>query len=431
MERLFLARFQPLISSSPNFNQFQSAYRRHHSTETAILSTLDKIFHSADNGKSTILVYLDLSAAFDTIDHRILIKRLETSFGVSATVFSWLSSYLTDRQQSVNVGGHSSPFLVCDSGVPQGSVLGPILFNIYTSPVSTICSFHGIFQQQYADDTQLFIALSPFCFSADFSKLTLCLSSLQHWFSQNGLALNAEKSESILLGTRQRSPSYSNVSSVNVADATVPLTDHVKLLGVTLDSHLTFDKHVNSLSKTCFYHIRAFRHIRPAINEDMAKLVACSLVGSCLDYANSALYGVSKRNIRRLQRIQNSVARVVVGSTMYSSSGATATLRRLHWLPIEWRIQHKIATLAFKARSAEAPNYLRDLISVYAPPRLLRSSVANLLSVPSHKLTFGSRAFRVAAPTIWNSLSENIRMSESLSIFRKRLKTHFFNCAYQ
>ncbi len=163
----------------------------------------------------------------------------------------------------------------------------------------------------------------------------------------------------------------------------------------------------------------------------MAKLVACSLVGSRLDYANSALYGVSKRNTRRLQRIQNSVARVVVGSTTYSSSGATATLRRLHWLPIEWRIQHKIATLAFKARLAEAPNYLRDLISVYAPPRLLRSSVANLLTVPSHKLTFGSRAFRVAAPTIWNSLSENIRISESLSICRKRIKTYFFNCAYQ
>ena len=129
LERLFLARFQPFISSSPNFNQFQSAYRRHHSTETAILSTLDNIFHSIDNGKSTLLVSLDLSAAFDTIDHCILIKRLETSFGVSATVLSWLSSYLTDRQQSVSVGGHSSPFLVCDSGVPQGSVLGPILFN--------------------------------------------------------------------------------------------------------------------------------------------------------------------------------------------------------------------------------------------------------------------------------------------------------------
>jgi hypothetical protein len=152
----------------------------------------------------------------------------------------------------------------------------------------------------------------------------------------------------------------------------------------------------------------------------MANLVACALVGSRLDYCNSVLYGASKHNICQLQRIQNSVARVVVGSTTYSSSGATATFHRLHWLPIEWRIQHKIATLAFKAYSAAAPQYLCDLISVYVPPRLLRSSVASLLTVPSNKLTFGSHAFRAAAPTIWNSIPENIRMSESLTIFRKR-----------
>ena len=97
LERLFLARFQPYVSSSPNFNQFQSAYRRHHSTGTAALSALDPIFHSSDNGKFTLLVSLDPSAAFDAIDYRILINGLETSFGASATVLSWLSSYRIDR----------------------------------------------------------------------------------------------------------------------------------------------------------------------------------------------------------------------------------------------------------------------------------------------------------------------------------------------
>jgi hypothetical protein len=184
------------------------------------------------------------------------------------------------------------------------------------------------------------------------------------------------------------------------------------------------------LSKTRFYHIRAFRHIRPAITDDMAKLVACSLVGSRLDYANSALCGASKLNIRRLQRIQNIVARVVVGSATYSSLGATATLRRLHWLPIEWRIQHKTATLALKARAAAATIYLCNLVFTNAPSRSLRSSVANLLIVPLHKLTFGSRACKVAAPTIRNSLPEDIRSSDSLVTFRRRLKTHFFNCAF-
>ena len=141
-------------------------------------------------------------------------------------------------------------------------------------------------------------------------------------------------------------------------------------------------------------------------------------------------YGVSKHNIHRLQRIQNSVARVVVGAAAQTSSGTTATLQRLHWLPIEHRIQHKIATFKFKARSSAAPNYIRNLLSEYAPSRSLRSSDSNLLTVPHHKLTFGSRTFRVAAPTIWNSLPADIRSSESLAIFRRRLKTQYFNCAF-
>jgi Reverse transcriptase (RNA-dependent DNA polymerase) len=159
-----------------------------------------------------------------------------------------MALFLPYWQTTVRVGGHSSPFLVCKSGIPQGSVLGPILFNIYTSPLSTICSSHGISQQQYADDTQVFIALTPSSISVEVSKLTLSYFTTL-LFSHNGLALIADKSESILLGTRQRSQSYRDVTSVKVADAIVPLTDHVKLFRVTLDSHLTFNKHVNVLQK--------------------------------------------------------------------------------------------------------------------------------------------------------------------------------------
>ena len=159
-------------------------------------------------------------------------------------------------------------------------------------------------------------------------------------------------------------------------------------------------------------------------------LVACTPVGSRLDCCNSALFGVSEQNIRRHQRIQNSVSLVVIGSTAYSSPGANPTLRRLHWLPIEWRIQHKITTLAFKTRSGSAAHSLCDMVSVYVPPHLLRASAANWQTVPSHKSSSVSRVFRVADPTIWNSLPENIRMSEAVTIFCLRLKTHFFNCAY-
>jgi hypothetical protein len=141
LERLFLNRIQSFITASPNFNQHQSAYRPRHSTETAELSTLDSVFHSADSGNSTPVVSLDLSAAFDCIEHSILLNRLKTSFGFSGSVYNWIESYLSCRSQIVKTGSSYSTSLTLTCGVPQGSVLGPLLFSIYTSPIACIASF--------------------------------------------------------------------------------------------------------------------------------------------------------------------------------------------------------------------------------------------------------------------------------------------------
>jgi len=138
LERLFLAHFQPHVLVCSNFNHHQSAYRPRHSTETSLLSTLDTIYRASDIGSSTLLVSLDLSAAFDTIDHVTLINRLRTSFGITGSVLSWLQSYLSNRTQSVRIGHHSSTPTKCTTGVPKGSVLGPLLFATYTSPSATI-----------------------------------------------------------------------------------------------------------------------------------------------------------------------------------------------------------------------------------------------------------------------------------------------------
>ena len=134
------------------------------------------------------------------------------------------------------------------------------------------------------------------------------------------------KSDAIVLGTRQRSASYSSFTLVAVAGvSTISLADHIKVLGITLDKHLTFDDHVNLVSKSAFYHIQVMRHIRSALTENMAKTVACAVVGARVDYANSVLFGVTTKNVARLQRAQNAVARVVAWGTnclLYTSDAA-------------------------------------------------------------------------------------------------------------
>jgi len=164
-----------------------------------LLHTLDNIYRSCDQGRPTILVSIDLSSDFDMVEHSILLNRLYTSFGISGTAFSWICSCLKRGSQCVRAGQSSSRYRGCFSGVPQGSVpgLGPLLFSVYTSPISFIASHLGISLQQYADDTQLYISVSADDLTVQLNSLESCLQSLHSWLCQNGLALNSGKSESI------------------------------------------------------------------------------------------------------------------------------------------------------------------------------------------------------------------------------------------
>jgi len=280
--------------------------------------------------------------------------------------------------------------------------------------------------QQFADDTQLFIAVQPSTASTCVSRLEECLTEVHQWFAFNGLALNADKSDCIAFSSQQRARTFQPPNAINVSSSVVPLSSCIKTLGVHIDSNLTFNIHVRALTKSCFYHIKALRHIRPCLDIGTAKSVACALVSSRLDYANGVLVGISSSNIAKLQRIQNVTAKVVLGSASQGLSSADC-LRQLHWLPIRSRIDFKIATLTHKTLQSGAPSYLASMLAPYAPVRALRSSDQNLLVVPRNRTNLGSRAFSCAAPRLWNALPLELRSLTSTTSFRAHLKTHLFS----
>ena len=204
----------------------------------------------------------------------------------------------------------------------------------------------------------------------------------------------------------------------------------MKSLRVTIDSGLTFSEHVNYICKTSAYHIRSLRHIRKFIDNDAAMSVATALVGASVDYCNSLLYGTSKRNIYKLQRLQNSLARVVTCTG--ASEHITPVLNELHWLPTTARIQYKIALLTHKVMSTQQPAYLTALLRRSQPTRTLRPSSRRILDSDTPRTMFASRAFCFAAPRIWNELPKTLTEDGvPLQIFNCHLKTFLFKQCFQ
>jgi hypothetical protein len=183
--------------------QLQSVYRRHHSTETALLKVLSDILMSADNRKVTLLALLELNAAFDCVDHEILLSRLQSSFGLDDDVLAWIRSLLSDRPQRVSFSGRLSSETVLYFGVPQGSVLGLLLFVLYMVVFDIIASL-GLTGHSYADDTQIYISAPVTGTPTSSARLAECVERLDHWMGRNGLKLNAEKTQLLWLGTRQQ-----------------------------------------------------------------------------------------------------------------------------------------------------------------------------------------------------------------------------------
>ena len=419
-------RLHEHIYNNNLLNDLQSAYKRFHSTETALLKIHNDIVDNMDHGKVTALALLDLSAAFDTIDHLILLQRLRRYFGVSGPALQWFKSYFSDRYQSINISGTLSCPQHLPFGVPQGSVLGPVLFSLYTTSLSQVITNHKLSHHLCADDTQVYISLSQSNSQESVSTLSGCLSDILLWMESSKLKLNPDKTYLIISGTKQQRDRVINHFLVKLLGSDTFSSDTVRNLGVVFDSDFNFRQHISQVCKSCFHHIRDLRRIRRHISISTAKTISMALISSRLDYCNSLLNNIAKRDLAIPQRVQNCLARVVVRAPRFSPS--LPQLKQLRWLPVSYRINFKLSTLTYRALSTQQPPYLASLLYLSNTPRQLRSSISQQLITPKTKLNLGKRAFSVAAPRVWNELPITLKTSETIASVRKKIKTSISNC---
>ena len=426
LEKVVLEQLLNHLHSNNLVYPLQSAYRSGHSTETALLKICNDILTALDSNNVSLLTLLDLSAAFDTIDHSILLSRLRHSFGLHNTVLDWFHSYITDRQQVVSVNGLCSNATFLTYGVPQGSVLGPLLFILYTYPVSSIVQGHLLQHHSFSDDNQLYVSGPLPDLPLMIQNTQACVSDLKNWMTDNKLKLNEDKSELILITPPSLQNHPSLPTTITLIDSPITLSHSARNLGVTLDQTLTFQQHVSNVCRTCFLELRRISSIRHLLSEDTTKALVCAFVLSRLDYCNALLSGSPSHLINKLQKVQNHAARLIFRSSKYDH--VSPLLRSLHWLPVQQRIAYKIACLCFKSIESSCPEYLTQLLHLYAPSRTLRSSSdTRLYTTPTVRTKrFGHRSFAYQASSTWNPLPRSLRYSHSLPAFKRNLKTHLF-----
>ena len=278
LEKLVLSQVSSYLNFHNLYNSCQSAYCPGHNTETALLKVVYDLFLSISKGNISVLALLDFSSAFDTIDHSILVHRLHTDFGFTDAVLQWFSSYLTDRTHYVSLSNHCSAFAPVHSGVPHGSVLGPMLFTMYIKPLSAIIDSHSIMHHTFTYDLQLQMSAPSDGISELLHCVQSCISHVKASATANMLRLNDHKTE-LMLVTCNRTKHLRNLpTSITIGNAQIPFKLSVKNFGFTLDCHLTMNAYFSNIARTCYFQLRRLASIRRFLTSTVADTLVSAFV---------------------------------------------------------------------------------------------------------------------------------------------------------
>lgn len=404
-----------ILSECGLLSNCQSGFRGLHSTVTALLEATNEWAYNIDHGNVNAVMFLDLKKAFDTVDHEILLVKLN-AYGISGVEKNWFRSYLNERRQRCFVNGHSSTNRFLQCGVPQGTILGPLLFLIYINDPPNSLS-HSL-ARLFADDSHLTYASNNI---SDINiKFNEDLASVSEWLSANRLTLNQTKTEFMLIGSRQRINTFSSMPSLIINDIAVKQVSHTKSLGVHIDENLSWNVHIDKLCKKVASGIGALKRIRRFVDISTLQLIYNSLVQPYFDYCSVVWDSCGSILTEKIQKLQNRAARVLTSADY--DTNVDYLLEELGWKNLN--LQRKIAkaVMVYKSLNGLAPEYLAQLL-------VHRSSVTNYtlrdtsgkLALPQPHTNYLKNSFSYSGAVLWTSLPAGLRQATTLSKFKSDL----------
>ena len=403
----------------------QTAYRQYNSTQTALLRLTDDIRMGIDKRKMTVLLLFDFSKAFDTISPYRLLKVMQ-GMGFSRTALCWISTYMTGRRQRVITQGNDpSDWIYTNLGVPQGSVLGPLLFSLYINDLQLALRGEGVRHIFYADDLQVYAQVGKDELENGIATLSRAASIISRWANSIGLKLNASKTKAMMFGSRKNINDIPNdLPCPNLDGVSIPFVDKATNLGVIMDSKLSWRPQVEAVAcrvKRALYCLRFFRcYTTPGLRKRLVSAMALSH----LDYCSVVYLDASNELKLQIQRLQNACARYVTG--VARDQHITPSRRQLGWLKTDTRRMYFSAILMYKILRIREPPYLAELFST-RQSRCPARGISGELAIPHFRTETGRWSFQIHCATFWNSLPPLIRNAPSLASFKHQLYAHLFS----
>ena len=366
VEKVILEQLQSHIDEHQLLTSELCAYRPGYSTESVILKITNDVLRSMDQQGVTSLVAIDLSVAFDTVNHNIMISVLKRRFGITNKALKWFQEYLSDRSIAVEINGAISSELALPFSVPQGSCAGPVLFNLYISTLYQTLQEKGSGSEVigYADDTSMYKSYPADIVekeTATVEDLEIDIKLTKKWMAENRLKMNDTKTEYIVFGNNVQL-AKSHHQGIRIGEETIMKSNTIRLLGVHLDTQVTLKEHIKMKSAKAAYNLHMVHELRNVLSEHTTKSLVYAIVASHMDYCNSVMAGLPMETLKPMQKIQNLAAKLVCRRNRWDS--AMEALKQLHWLNIEDRIWFKVLCMVYRCVNKQGPQFLNEMFKM-------------------------------------------------------------------